>query len=130
VPLINPDVVYSIIIDGADQSAFGLPHFVLSTKGERGNSLKVKMVGVMEHGAATRSSLFLMTGEFETGANHVIEAMHRTLCDRVTIGRLPDISFVRMDDCTRENKNRFTSSYLEYLVRRGVFIEVTASSCQ
>jgi len=121
----NPDVACCLIIDGADQSAFGLPHFFLSSKTEREHSLKVKIVGVIDHGASNRSTLFLITEEFETGANHVIEALHRTLCDIVAIGRLPDTVFIQMDNCTC--KKRYTLFYLKYLVKMGVFLEVIAS---
>lgn len=42
--IINSQHVCSIIVDGADQSAFGLPHFTVKSKDSRGNALKVKLV--------------------------------------------------------------------------------------
>ena len=39
----------SIIVDGADQSAFGLPHFTTKPKSNRGHALKVKLIGLLEH---------------------------------------------------------------------------------
>jgi len=123
----NPSLVCSMIIDGADQSAFGLPHFVIRTKAERGHSMKIKLIGLIDHGAINRSHLFLMTEEFETGSNHVVEALHRSLTVKSQTGSLPDTLFLQMDNCTRENKNRFTLSYVEFLVSMGVFLEATVA---
>lgn len=39
----------SLVLDRADQSAFGLPHFVTVTKETKVHTLKVKLIGIMEH---------------------------------------------------------------------------------
>lgn len=44
-----PDKYCSIIIDGADQKSYGLPHFIFVTKSDRGHKIKVKCIGVLEH---------------------------------------------------------------------------------
>lgn len=80
-----PGRVCSIAIDGADQSSFGLPHFITDTKQTSGESLKVKLVGLLEHGIAQSLHLFTMTSQFDTGANHIIEVMHRWLKAKVTL---------------------------------------------
>lgn len=67
-----PDQFCSIIIDGADQSAFGIPHFINHSKETRGHSLKVRLVGVLEHSIKNRLMLMALTEEYETGANHMI----------------------------------------------------------
>ena len=46
---LQPTEYLSMIVDGADQSAFGLPHFVIKTKDDRGHSLKVRLLGLLEH---------------------------------------------------------------------------------
>ena len=65
-----------LIVDGADQSAFGLPHFTLKTKAERGHKAKVKLVGIVEHGPKNHLRLFTMTEKWATGANRAMEALH------------------------------------------------------
>jgi len=125
--MLYPSRVTSIIIDGADQSGFGLPHFTVNTKATVGRALKVKLVGVLEHGIVQHLSLFTMTTEFETGANHVIEALHRTLMAKASTKNLQGVLCVQLDNCTRENKNTFMFAYLESLVAWGVFTEVSAS---
>ena len=120
----QPDLFCSCIVDGADQSAHGLPHFTTSTKNQRGISMKVKLIGLLEHNIPNILNLFTMTEEHQTGANHVIEAVHRFINLRRLKGPLPPTLFVQVDNCSRENKNRYLMSYFEFLVRQGVFSTV------
>jgi len=126
--ILYPSQYMSLIVDGADQSSFGLPHFTFSTKNTKGHSLKVKLVGVLEHGSVKHLSLYTLTEEFETGANHIIEALHRTIqMKTLSYPSLPPVLYVQLDNCIRENKNSFLLAYLESLVSWGVFGEVHAS---
>ncbi len=122
--IIEPDSYLSIIVDGADQSAFGLPHFTTSTKAQKGHSLKVKLIGLLEHAQVNKLHLFTLTGEYETGANHIIEVIHRFLMVRSKEGHFPPKMFIQLDNCMRENKNRYLLSYFECLVQWNVFSEV------
>lgn len=127
----EPKHYLSLVIDGADQSSYGLPHFLQKSKEDKGHKIAVKIVGVLMHGVENDLYLFSMVEGFETGANHVIESLHRAL-DRKKrkLGMLPPTLFVQADNCTRENKNRFFLGYLEMLVARGVFVEVQMSSLE
>ena len=59
--------------------------------------------------------LFAMKDEFATGANHVIEVVHRLLQGKKKPrGKLPPILFIQLDNCTRENKNRFIFHTLSF----------------
>ena len=111
----------SIIVDGADQSAYGLPHFTTKPKSQRGHSMKVKLIGLLEHRVLNRLTLFTMTEEHSTGANHVVEVIHRFLNKKREDGSLPPKLFVQLDNCSRENKNRYLLSYFEMLIALGVF---------
>ncbi len=122
--ILNPTELLSLIIDGADQTAYGLPHFISHTKSQRGNSLSIKLVGLLEHASENRLRLLTMTEEHQTGANHIVEAIHRFLMDKYISSVLPPKLFIQVDNCTRENKNRFFFSYVECLVRWKVFKEV------
>ncbi len=62
----NPDSFCSLIVDGADQSAYGLPHLVYTTKAMRGDRLRVRLIGVKEHLPIPNIFLYLLTEEFET----------------------------------------------------------------
>ncbi len=121
---IDPSEQCSIIVDGADQHAFGIPHFITKTKSQKGFSLKVKLIGLLEHGVNNNLHLYTMTEDHETGANHIIETVHRFINDRRTKGPLPPKFFVQVDNCSRENKNHFFMAYMESLVALGVFKSV------
>lgn len=121
---LNSSEYLSVIVDGADQSSFGLPHFTTTPKSQRGHSLKVKLVGLLEHRLQVRLFLYTMTQDHETGANHVIEALHRFLLTKRMEGPLPRKLFIQLDNCSRENKNRYVMGYLEMLVSACVFDSV------
>ncbi len=123
----NPSKFCSFIIDGADQSAYGLPHLVHNTKAMRGEKLKVRLIGVKEHLVVPNIFFYLMTEEFDTGANHVIEAVHRFLANKAKQGTIPPCLYVQADNCSRENKNRYFMGYFEMLVARGIVKDVYVS---
>ncbi len=124
---LQPSEAWSLIVDGADQKAYGLPHFITSTKSQRGETLKVKLIGLLEHAMENKLRLLTMTEEHKTGANHVIEAVHRFLMDRSLTDTTPPKLFIQVDNCTRENKNRYFLSYIECLVLWNVFKEIEVS---
>jgi len=122
---LEPSVYCSVIVDGADQSAYGLPHFTTKTKDtSKGRGLKVHLIGALEHNVDNILHLFTMTEEHETGSNHIVETVHRFLNDRRDRGKLPPNLFVQVDNCTRENKNQYLMAYMEHLVAASVFQSV------
>lgn len=85
-----PGKYISLIVDGTDQKGHGLPQFVFNTKMDKGYKIKLKCIGVLEHGLLKHLSLFTMTDKFESGANHVLEAIHRVMQKKKeTCGTLP-----------------------------------------
>ena len=123
-----PKKYTSIVVDGADQKAYGLPHFLDKSKADRGHKFKVKCVGCLKHRASKKLWMYVMTEEFLTGANHIIEVIHRVLAAlKAEAGRLTEVLYVQVDNCTRENKNRYFFGYLELLVALGVYLEVEVS---
>lgn len=76
---LNPEKYISLVIDGADQSKFSLPHFMTPTKEERGHGLAVHLIGVLRHLPVNKLHLFTMTDNHKTGANHIIESLHRVI---------------------------------------------------
>ena len=123
-----PTKYTSMVVDGADQKAYGLPHFLDKSKADRGHKFKVKCIGCLEHRSSKKLWIHTMTEEFLTGANHIIEVIHRALTARKSeTGRLTEVLYLQVDNCTRENKNRYLFGYLELLVALGVFMEVEVS---
>ena len=124
----QPTKYMSIVVDGADQKAFGLPHFLENSKSDRGHKLKVKCFGCLQHASTNKLCLYIMTDDLLTGANRFIEVVYRSLGDqKIEGGRLSQVLYVQVDSCTRENKNRYFMAYFELLVVLGVFLEVEVS---
>ena len=98
-----------------------------NTKTMRGEKMKVRVVCLKDHLFSPNIMLFLLTEEHETGANHIIECIHRFVTDKGRRDPLPKVLFVQADNCTRENKNRYMVAYLQMLVARGVFQETQLS---
>lgn len=121
---LRPHQCVSVIIDGADQSAFGLPHFSTTTKDVTGHALKVRLIGLLEHSTPNRLHLYTLTEEHETGSNHIVESLHRFINDRNVRSPLPPLLYVQLDNCTRENKNRYFLGFVDCLVSWGVFESV------
>lgn len=87
--LLEPFHFLCVIIDGADQSACVLPHFVANSKDERWRSLRVILDGIAQHGRPSKSQLLKMTEEQKSRASYIIEGLHKYLIDRKDFETLP-----------------------------------------
>ena len=114
--ILQPYYYGSIVIDGADQIAFRLPHFTTLTKTAIGHSLKVKQVGLLKHQNPNELRLYTMTEEHQSGENRIVETIHRILVDSSNENKLAPTFFTKLGYCSRDKKNRFFMSYLESLV--------------
>lgn len=104
--VLDPSRLCSIIVDGADRSAFGLPHFVSSIDNDKGYSSKVRLIRFLDQGMPNRQYLYTVEEEYENGASHVVDAIQRFINQIVKSCFLPDTLFIQFDNCTREDKNR------------------------
>lgn len=86
------------------------------TKDDRGDSLKVRLEGSLDHGKPNNLFLFTMTEEHETGASQVVAAVHRFISHRSRSKPLPPTFSIRVDNCPQENKNRYMFAFLECLL--------------
>lgn len=132
---LRPDRTISLIVDGADQVKYALPHFASKSKASSiGLGIPIHLIGVLNHGGKSAGAgAFLFTAEDYnlTGSNLVVEVIHRVITSESNRLQaldliLPPVLFVQLDNCTRENKNSFTHGYFELLVVRGVFKKVVA----
>jgi hypothetical protein len=62
-----------------------------------------------------------MLDHWPKGANATIEVIQRTLRHLESQGPLPEVLYLQMDNCWRENKNRYLFGYLALLVFRRIF---------
>ena len=125
----QPDKYLSMIVDGADQSAYGLPHFWIIDKSVTElYRLRNHLMGVIVHGQGLFGFSFL--DNFKHGANITCEAIHRVLVKEFERrGRIPmpRIFFLQLDNTTKQCKSQYIIAYLGLLVGWDVFEEVILS---
>lgn len=107
----------SLVVAGAGQSKFALPHFTESVKQNLAGGFAVHLVVVVQHALVSQLRLFKLVDSHETGYNHVFEAIYRVINDFVKTGKLLSKLFVQLDNCTMENKNHYLMAYFESLVQ-------------
>ena len=117
----------SMIADGADQSAYGLPHFIEIDKfSSNRRKIPVYLMGVLVHGY--RPFGFTYLKNVKHGANIVIECIHHVLMDyKEHRGYIPPVIFLQLDNTSKQNKNKFMLGYLACLVAWGVCRQVIIS---
>jgi hypothetical protein len=123
----HPDRVLSLILDGADQGSYGLPYFPEITK-TTSSAFKQRyhLIGVLAHGIG--AWVYTMSDKWRADSNLTIEVLQRVLTSiEEKRGKLPRKLYLQMDNCVRENKNRYVLGYLSWLVLRGVFDEIELS---
>ena len=119
----EPDRYLSIIIDGADQKHYQLPHFPAKSKNDAKSwKIQYHLVGALVHGK--RINLYFFKENWSKDPNMTIEVLQHTLC---TLPTIPRKLYLQLDNCSRENKNRYVLAYLALLVHRKVFQEVEIS---
>lgn len=79
------------------------------------------VLGAVVHGFGIQ--LYRHLDKFPRGANVTIEVLHRMI---LTVwekngGRLPKKLYIQMDNCWRENKNKFVFAFLSDLVLKVIF---------
>jgi hypothetical protein len=123
----EPARYMSVIIDGADQAAYGLPHYRLKNKTLDG-ALKIPLhlMGCIAHGRDVYGFTYLPN--FKAGNNLTIEVLHRVLEAEMGIrGSLPRTLYVQLDNTSKQCKGKFVLGYLALLVEWEVVEEVLLS---
>ncbi len=120
---------FSVIIDGADQAAYSMPHFAMLDK-DTAQAMRIRnhLFGAIVHGRALYGFSYL--DNCKHGTNLTIEALHRVLIKEWLRGGkepLPRVLFLQLDNCSKQNKSQFLIAYLGLLVGWDVFEEVILS---
>ena len=117
-----------LMIDGMDHSKTSLPHFARTPKDlDSAERLKTHITGVHVPGWRERPfTCYTWHDRFPTGSDSVITMILKTLCDyaKAHNDKLPPKLFLHMDNCWRENKNRFVLGIAHLLVHLGCFKRV------
>ena len=117
-----------IMIDGMDHSKSSLPHFGRTPKDlDSAESLQTHITGIHVPGWAERPfTCYTWHDLFPTGSDSVITMILKILCDyaKAHDDKLPPKLFLHMDNCWRENKNRYVLGIAHLLVHMGCFKRV------
>ncbi|XP_071168335.1 uncharacterized protein [Mytilus edulis] len=120
----HPDKYMSMIIDGMDQSKTEIPHFLYMSSLTSGMwKLKTHLVGALVHGVGLYG--FFDWYQYAHSSNLTIHVILNILL--MTKDSLPDVLYLQMDNCARENKNRFVFGFLSLLVELKVLKKIKVS---
>ncbi len=126
----RPGEVLSVIIDGADQTKFGIPRFIEKSKSESGHAIKQKITGVLFHSGLRKDDFMAYLSSSDNlpgGANQTIDAFsrcflvlleHRAFMHNLT---QPKQLYVQLDNTGKDNKNRYFMAFCEWLIYHGIF---------
>ncbi|XP_072050017.1 uncharacterized protein [Amphiura filiformis] len=121
----HPQKYMSIIIDGMDQQKTAIPRQLVVTKsGSNVWHLQTHVIGVIVHGRGNH--LFVDMGEIPGDSNGTMNVFLQTLNKYVESG-LPNVCYVQMDNCARENKNKYFFALCCLLVELNVFQKIRVS---
>ena len=126
----EPDSCFSVIIDGADQSAFGSPHHYLHSKDDDGHwKIATHLMGALVHGRTCHGFTFLPN--IKHGTNITVETLHRVLQHEFELNEKKPfkqrVLYLQLDNTTKQCKSQFLLGYLALLVVWAVFAEVVLS---
>ena len=126
----DPRTCFSIIIDGADQSAFGSPHHCNHSKADDGHwKIGTHLMGAMVHGRTAHG--FTMLPNIKHGSNVSIETLHRVLLYEYLAGGRKIFAqktmYLQLDNTTKQCKSQFVLGYLGLLVAWRLFVTVIVS---
>ena len=119
----DPDHVISMIIDGMDQNKTNLPSFVRVSKSCQNLwCLRTHLTGCLVHGYGSYGYFDFV--QFSHDTNLTLTCILLTLIEVSKINKLPRRLLIQMDNCVRENKNKYVFGFLAYLIELEVFSEV------
>ncbi|XP_071143255.1 uncharacterized protein [Mytilus edulis] len=120
----NPDKYLSIIMDAMDQAKTMIPHFTATPKFADGMwKLKTHLLGAIVHGIGAYG--FFDIFQWPHGSNLTVSTLMNILF--MMKDSLPEVLYLQMDNCGRENKNRYLMSFLAFLVELKVFRKIKLS---
>ena len=116
----NKEKYLCVIIDGMDQMKLLVPNLLHVMKAYSSAwKLKTHLTGVLNHGRETLG--FFDLHQWPHDSNLTINVLLRVL---VKLDNIPDILYLQMDNCWRENKNQYIIVFLAVLVHLGIFKKV------
>lgn len=106
-----------------DQNKTNIPHFVRLTKSAQNLwTLRTHLSGVLVHGKGNFGYFDFL--QWPHDCNLTITCLLLTLMKIASKSSLPPHLYLQMDNCVRENKNKYVMAFLSLLVEIEIFSEV------
>lgn len=122
----QPDKYLTIIIDGMDQSKTNIPALIPESKSTSSlTRLRTHLTGAIVHTQSPHGKLlyaFYDMMQWPHDSNLTLEVLSSILVS--LRDRLPPTLYLQLDNCGRENKNKFFLGFCALLVAKGVFKKV------
>lgn len=118
-----PEEALSLIIDGMDQNKTNLPSIVRVTKSCQNLwCLRIHLTGCLVHGFGAFNYFDFL--QWSHDCNLTLCTLLASLIKVAENQQLAPRLFLQMDNCVRENKNKFVMGFLALLVQEKIFTEV------
>ena len=112
-----------MIIDGMDQNKTNIPHLVRIPKSCQNLwCLRSHLTGCLVHGVGSFGYFDFL--QYSHDSNLTLSTLLYTLAKIAKKRPLPPFLRLQMDNCVRENKNKYVLGFLAFLVEESIFTEV------
>ena len=124
----EPEKYLSIAIDGMDTEKTRIFRLARDSKATD-NLVKVDthLTGVLVHGRDPAAYCYTWHDRFPTGSDVFNNILTDVLCRIGEKGPLPPVLYLQLDNCWRENKNKYVFGLLHSLIHWGVFKKIKLS---
>lgn len=112
-------------VDNMDNGKTSIPRLHRYNKDTDGKErLGTHLTGILLHGRPNPIYAYTWYERFPAGSDSVVTILARALNETVKDKPLPPTLYLHLDNCWRENKNRYVVSFLHLLVDKGVFDKI------
>ena len=95
-------------VDGMDNGKTSIPRTHRDDKDtDKGEKLGVHLTGVLLHGRKNPIRAYTWYDRFPTGSDSIATIICHALKETATDAPLPPVLYLHLDNCSRENKNRY-----------------------
>ena len=116
----NPSKYVCIVQDGMDQAKLLLPRLaVIAHAYANARQLRTHLTGILNHGRQPKGYFDLF--QYPHDSNMTINIL---LLELQSMDFIPDVLYLQVDNCWRENKNQFLLNFLAVLVKLDIFKKV------
>ena len=121
----EPHKYLAIIIDGMDQNKTNIPNLPRKPKSTQNLwRLRTHLTGGLAHTQAPRGKLAFGYYDLLQWAHNCNLTLHCLLSILHDLECVPSILYLQLDNCFRENKNKYVLAFCAYMVEMKLFKKV------